>query len=41
MVGVDCNNVDCMNPHCVCDPCECTIENPCKCCEDQQKKDKP
>ena len=36
MVGIDCNNVECENPHCTCDPCECTKENPCECCEDHQ-----
>ena len=34
MVGVDCNNIDCINPLCQCDPCDCTEEVPCKCCED-------
>ena len=38
MVGIDCNNMDCQNPHCTCDPCECTKENPCECCEDHQAK---
>jgi hypothetical protein len=36
MVGIDCNNVECQNPHCTCDPCDCTKENPCECCEDHQ-----
>ena len=38
MVGIDCNNLECQNPHCTCDPCECTKENPCECCEDHQAK---
>ena len=28
----DCNNEECISPFCQCDPCECTKENPCKCC---------
>ena len=36
MVGIDCNNVECVNPHCTCDPCDCTVEKPCECCEDHQ-----
>ena len=35
MVGVDCNNEVCINPLCSCDPCECTQEKPCVCCEDE------
>ena len=32
-----CNNEHCNNAHCTCDPCECTIENPCECCNDHQE----
>ena len=28
-----CNNSECINPECTCDPCECTEENQCLCCE--------
>jgi hypothetical protein len=38
MVGIDCNNYDCVNPHCTCDPCECTIKEPCECCQDHQSQ---
>ena len=37
MVGVDCNNLECANPRCTCDPCDCTEENPCKCCVKQDE----
>jgi len=37
MVGVDCNNLECANPLCTCDPCDCTEENPCKCCVKQDE----
>ena len=33
MAGIDCFNEDCKNPLCDCDPCECTVETPCVCCE--------
>ena len=33
MSGIDCFNEDCKNPLCDCDPCECTVETPCVCCE--------
>jgi hypothetical protein len=23
---------NCYNEDCMCDPCECTVENPCECC---------
>jgi hypothetical protein len=36
MVGTDCDNILCTNVACTCDPCECTVENPCVCCEDRQ-----
>ena len=36
MVGTDCDNILCINVACTCDPCECTVENPCVCCEDHQ-----
>ena len=35
MVGIDCNNNECENPYCTCDPCECTVDNPCGCDEEQ------
>ena len=25
----------CNNPECICDPCECTLEDQCVCCEDE------
>ena len=37
MTGVDCNNIDCINPACTCDPCECSSENRCRCCKDEQE----
>jgi hypothetical protein len=33
-----CDNEQCTNTHCTCDPCECTVENPCECCNDHQAK---
>ena len=30
----DCINEYCVNPACDCDPCECTAESHCVCCED-------
>jgi len=33
MVGIDCANENCKNPLCNCDPCVCTEEILCKCCE--------
>ena len=35
MVGTDCNNELCINIACTCDPCECSEENRCECCDDQ------
>ena len=29
----DCINEYCVNPACDCDPCECTAESHCVCCE--------
>ena len=29
----DCTNEYCVNPECDCDPCECTAESHCVCCE--------
>ena len=29
----DCTNEYCVNPACDCDPCECTAESHCVCCE--------
>ena len=28
-----CDNPYCHNPKCVCDPCECSEDNKCVCCE--------
>jgi hypothetical protein len=33
MAGMDCINEHCVNPLCDCDPCECTTESRCVCCE--------
>ena len=33
MVGTDCNNELCINIACTCDPCECSVEDRCECCE--------
>ena len=33
MAGIDCINEECKNPLCDCDPCDCTEETPCICCE--------
>ena len=29
----DCTNEHCVNPACDCDPCPCTVESHCVCCE--------
>ena len=31
-----CENSKCQNPDCICDPCECTEENQCICCEESE-----
>ena len=36
MVGIDCGNLECENPLCDCDPCNCTVESPCKCCDEHK-----
>jgi hypothetical protein len=36
MVGIDCNNEDCNNSACVCDPCDCSHDDPCVCCVEQE-----
>ena len=33
MAGAICSNEGCENPACSCDPCECTAESRCVCCE--------
>jgi hypothetical protein len=29
-----CTKEECNNPECICDPCECTEDSLCKCCND-------
>ena len=36
MTGIDCNNIDCINLACTCDPCDCSIDNRCECCDEQK-----
>ena len=31
-----CTNPECNNPECICDPCECTLEEQCICCADEE-----
>ena len=31
----DCINEYCVNPACTCDPCECSEDNRCECCDEQ------
>jgi len=28
-----CDNEECESTDCTCDPCECTMEDPCDCCD--------
>ena len=35
MVDIDCNNEECINPACICDPCGCTQDDRCVCCDEQ------
>jgi hypothetical protein len=30
----NCSNTMCENPDCNCDPCDCTYDKPCVCCEE-------